>query len=680
MSASYRAVKPPRKALLLAAGYGTRFRPLSHVAPKPLTPLWNRPVLDRILIRLRDWGVREVLVNLHEQADRIVRHVLRAPPVGLRVQFSFEPVVLGTGGALRRAAWFFGDKPFWLVNTDIAAELSPAPLLREAARGRPVAVLWMEARQGPRTVELDKDGQIRTFRSQTPGAPGTATFCGVQWVAPDIVQWLPTAFSSIVEAYEHALAAGRRVAGVLAPRSFWRDLGEPDAWREAHRAIRDAWRQGRPGASLYDPTHARTVRRARENGAIVCAHSVLAPDADIGAGARIENSIVGPGARIGPRAVLTDALAAEHTVVHGWARGCVVPAARVPLDPSLRRALQALGWPPASVTINPLPARGSDRALTRIERGPQSAIVVAYGSERRENLRYAGHARFLRRHGVPVPRVLADCPRARVCALEDLGPETLLDRLRARPGAEETERLYRRVLDAVLALHSLARRTKTLPKMEPAFSPALYRWERELFADRFLAGCAGLHGSVLAAVREELALVARRLRAAPHVPIHRDMQSSNIMLATGRPVFVDFQGMRMGPAVYDLASLLCDPYVMLGPALRQRLLNYYCERSPDPDSVRRLFPWAAAQRLGQALGAYARLGAEPRTRRFLDCIPPALRMLRRTLTELDELPALRRTVAELTASRGTGILPVFSQHKTWAGRPCHERRNRRRGR
>ncbi|MBU1910142.1 MAG: phosphotransferase, partial [Verrucomicrobia bacterium] len=131
-----------------------------------------------------------------------------------------------------------------------------------------------------------------------------------------------------------------------------------------------------------------------------------------------------------------------------------------------------------------------------------------------------------------------------------------------------------------------------------------------------------------------------RLNRAPAVLLHRDLQSSNILLRAGRPVFIDFQGMRFGPAAYDLASLLCDPYVELPPALQDELLEYYTARRPKDLSAPSLFWPAAVERLVQALGAFGRLSVQPGLGTFAEFIPPALRLLRRALERIEPLPVL----------------------------------------
>ena len=112
----------------------------------------------------------------------------------------------------------------------------------------------------------------------------------------------------------------------------------------------------------------------------------------------------------------------------------------------------------------------------------------------------------------------------------------------------------------------------------------------------------------------------------PQVLMHRDLQSTNFLRTPGGMALIDYQGMRAGPAAYDVASLLADPYVDRAAEVQLRLLTAYAEAGGEPiaESVYRA---AAVQRLIQALGAYGRLGAQPGTRRFLQYILPALRQL-----------------------------------------------------
>ena len=608
----------PRKALVLAAGFGTRMLPLTRDTPKPLLPIWNVPNLERVLAMLRGWGVRDVLINLHHRADRLFDHVRNRNPDGLRIALSYEPEILGTGGALRKAEWFFaGSDPVWVLNADVVAEVDPRPLLRAYRAERTIAVAWLHGSRGPRTVELER-GRIVSFRSKRPGTPGTYTFCGLQLVNPKLLdraaQFLPAepVFGSVVNAYERAQAAGWTVAGVDVPGSYWADVGTPAQYLACHRE-----RAGGGDFVAIDPT------------------------AQVHARARVRNSVVGAGAVLGPRARVTDAVVARDARVNGVVSYLALPADQA-LTPAECALLQGYGWPPAACTALPFGPRGSARTFTRVARGSRTALLVHYDPARQENTWYVTHARFLRRLGLPVPQVLADDPRGCVSMLEDLGDRSVESCLGAMSEAR-VEQLYRSILEVVVRLHEAGGRAARLARLPlmPPFRPTLYRWERAYFAEHMLEKRCGLSVRESAVIQRELAAVGRALNRAPRVLVHRDLQSSNILLRGGRPWLIDFQGMRYGPAVYDLASLLCDPYVQLSPALRGRLVDYYAGLSATPVLVRRLFWHGAVQRLAQALGAYARLGAQPGTQAFARHIPAALRMMQEALAQGPRCPRLQ---------------------------------------
>lgn len=620
-SKSGRANRPgeplPRKAVVLAAGLGTRMRPLTTNLPKPLLPFWGRPLLFSLLDRLQRWGVREVLINLHHQPEIIRAAVAAETFRGLEISYSHEPVILGTGGALVRARAFL-DQPFWMVNADIAFDLDPAALLARHARGRPLATCWLHGSRGPRTVEMQR-GLITNFRSKRAATAGTYTFCGLQLLEPRILDFLPREekFITIVEAYEAGRAAGEKVAGVDVADAFWADLGTPAQYLQAHAEARPRGRG--PWRAL--------------------GHRVK-----IAAGATVENSVLWDGAQVARGAVVRDAIVGRDARVTGAVSGIALRIGDG-LEPAERALLKRARWP-ATTLARPLGARGSARSFTRVQAGPRSGILIHYSAERHENTLYAGHARFLAKQGFPVPRVLADDPRGCVTLLEDLGDASVLNTWRqADPAAQRAG--YRRVLDAVLILHGRATRAAVRQGVElgPAFRPRLYRWEREYFAEHMLQKRLGLDAVTVAAVLRELRGIGRQLLHAPRVLVHRDLQSSNVILHGGRPYFIDFQGMRLGPAVYDLASLLADPYMELDEAIQLDLLDYYAQRAGGAAAIHALFWPAVVQRLAQALGAFARLGAQRETASFAQHIDPAWRMMARALGHLRGRPALRAVVA-----------------------------------
>lgn len=627
-------MKRPEQALVLAAGFGTRLHPLTLSRPKPLVPVWGKPILRHVLEGLRDWGVKDVVINLHHGADALLNHLRLDPVPGLRCAFSFEPRILGTGGALSRAGWFLArDRPFWIMNADVLGDLSPLPLMRAFEHHRAIAALWLDPERGPRTVET-RGAKIACFRSRTPGAPGTATFCGLQLVSPRILRYLPeTDFCTLVDVYEAALKNGERVLGVTVPGAYWSDIGTPDDYRAAHRDTRACARRRQPGSRFA----AGCPRDSRSESAPWIASgsgSRMAP------GARVVNSVLWEQVTVRSSARVENAIVGDGVTLAGHVPYMALRADRVD-DPVIQRTIRALDWNPGRTLVLPLPPRGSARTFTRLRCGRRSVILVRYSLERPENGLYAGHAAFLRRHGLRVPRVWLNWPGDGLCVMEDVGERSLQDVVPCASPAR-CAALYRAVIPEIVRLHDRATRAARrarLPLCQP-FTRHLYEWEQNLFCEQFLARHLKPAPPAERAIRDELRRLIPPLLRVPRTLVHRDLQSSNILLHHGEPVLIDFQGMRYGAPSYDLASLLCDPYVRLPLTLREALLAQYVALAPDGQPAADTFWLAAAERLVQALGAFGRLGASPATRYFLRHIPAAVAELRHALAGTPPMPAL----------------------------------------
>ena len=637
----------PNKAILLAAGLGTRMRPLSYSAPKPLLPIWGTANIDRMIAMLASWGVTEFLVNVHHAPEALFDHLRRkALREGIQINVSFEPDILGTGGALARAHWFLDDAPFWMVNTDILAKLSPEPLMAASRSSNVAAALWVTDAAGPRTVEVCEQ-RITNFRSKHAGQAGTFTFCGLQLIGPALLPYIQEqGFSTIVAAYEAAMKDGMTVLGVQAPGSVWMDAGRPEQYLEAHRLLL----QARDVDAVR--CHRNTWAHVRRAGAIAQDVTCVAPGATLSTGASLQNTVVMEGAALGRRAKLSGVIVGPGVSINRRLHGGIVcRAAGLPQEELSDALLSSLGLQRESTLVHALPGRGSDRHFTRLISGPRSVMLVRYGTGRPENERYAEHAKRLNRYKVRVPKVIKDCPRARWTVFEDVGDVSLLEKAQGM-GPRALCNAYHRVLDEVIRLHALPHRPWR-GKLEPCLDKRLYTWEHALFDQHFLSGVPGVMTSLRNAVRRELRKVSAKLEKLPNVLVHRDLQSSNILLHRGRTVMIDFQGMRLGPAVYDLASLLCDPYVMLSEDVQRELLDVYMGNSGQHGVTEESFWLASIQRLCQALGAYGRLSAIPGAERFAASIPPALQMLQRAMEHVDlATPALENLATSASCSFG----------------------------
>ncbi|MEZ5386165.1 MAG: phosphotransferase [Prosthecobacter sp.] len=163
--------------------------------------------------------------------------------------------------------------------------------------------------------------------------------------------------------------------------------------------------------------------------------------------------------------------------------------------------------------------------------------------------------------------------------------------------------------------------------MEPEFDEELYNWEQNYFLDHFVGGHLGrnLGSPDFAQAHEALKKLKRRLAKLPRCLVHRDFQSQNVLIRDGEAWLVDYQGLRLGRFEYDLASLVYDPYVGLTAEQRNELLQFYVDhRGLDLEEMRQVFYLCAAQRLMQALGAYANLSRNLGKKQYLEHVPSAL--------------------------------------------------------
>jgi hypothetical protein len=294
-----------------------------------------------------------------------------------------------------------------------------------------------------------------------------------------------------------------------------------------------------------------------------------------------------------------------------------------------------------------LAIRGSDRNFFRLKWNDEdSAILIQYNPDRLENTYYANIAEFLRSINIPVPLIISHDPEACLMLMEDMGNIDLWS-LKDAPW-NTRQRLYRNTLSIVHRLHSFPE--KDFPrehvKLMGGFDLDLYHWEQDYFRENFLSGLCGIDmkASPGYEIDAELSDLARRLSENSRSLVHRDLQSQNVMIRAGEMFLIDFQGMRFGNPLYDIGSLLCDPYVRFSEDEISDLLFFYynlSDNAPDWHDFRNAFWEASAQRLMQALGAYGFLGLKKGIKTFLEHIPFGLINLKRAASQTTTLIRLR---------------------------------------
>jgi aminoglycoside/choline kinase family phosphotransferase len=327
------------------------------------------------------------------------------------------------------------------------------------------------------------------------------------------------------------------------------------------------------------------------------------------------------------------------------------------LDGAMERFVTT-NWKPAkaeTVVFEPLAGDGSTRRFVRARCGAETAIVV-WGPDPGENRAYEMIGNHLWRLGQMGPEFFSSDPDAGLFLIEDLGDVPL-----AEWAGQESDwgqgAMYGRTVARMADLHNSG-----LEGFNPDWCFQTRQYDRDLILERetgyflnaFINGYLGKNIEAQRLGPEFSALADTALADSETVLMHRDFQSRNVMIKDGWPRLIDFQGARLGPPGYDLASLLYDPYADLEPKRRKALWEYYVERRlafrPDFDENRlsKSVPYLAACRLLQALGAFGFLTRVQKKPWFEKHIPAALRILRELLTEkkFDFVPALRVLVSQ----------------------------------
>lgn len=300
--------------MLLSAGRGLRFRPVTERLPKPLIPFLNVPLIDAHIAGLAAAGVTEIGVNLHHLGDQIEGHLRDRPADLPKLRFFPEPMILGTAGALAHAAGFLSDADFLVVNSDAAVFPDFASLIaRHHDSGRAATLLVVENRDPDRYTPLQAEGDRITGFGGNTRRP--LMFTGVSIQSPRLLSRIPSGERALVaDLWSPLLDEGREEIGWVLHEGPFADVGRP---RDLLRASLEALERGGPfpsGAGVFYPEP--RVLALDPPGELAAESSVLGR-AQIAAGARIRRSVVWSGTAIGAGARITGCVLAGGVVPEG---------------------------------------------------------------------------------------------------------------------------------------------------------------------------------------------------------------------------------------------------------------------------------------------------------------------------------------------------------------------------
>ena len=240
------------RAMVLAAGLGTRLRPLTNDRPKALVEIGGRTLLEITLTRLASFGVREVIINVHHFADLVIEYLKTKNNFGLQVEISREELLLDTGGGLKKASWFFLqdpnrlDEPFLLHNVDVASTIDFQRLLKFHCDNHALATLAVQERESSRQLLFNAENELcgrwingrdPEFVRPIPNLKALA-FSGIHAISPRLLPKITEqGVFSIIESYLRLAGEGEKILAFCGDEYHWRDLGKLEDLRKAEQDI-----------------------------------------------------------------------------------------------------------------------------------------------------------------------------------------------------------------------------------------------------------------------------------------------------------------------------------------------------------------------------------------------------------------------------------------------------------
>ena len=563
------------KALILAAGLGTRLTPYTDHTPKPLFPVAGRPLLDIIIRNLETAGCESIIINTHHLHYKIDAF-LNSQKYSIPVKTLYEPVILGTGGAIKNAGDFWNNRPFIVINSDIFTDINLLEVYRFHLGHNHPATLVLTDYEEFNNVLIGEDDYILGFENHCANhLPSTnqrnirrLAFTGIQVLNPEILDLIPAnSFSNSIDVYRQMISCGKKIRAFNPGNHSWNDLGTP--WKYTETVI-----------------------------------------------------------------------------------GETVPKAF---------GLAFQDYKNQKINMSRLKGDGSDRRWFRLVSGKDSLIMADHGIRKELSVTEADSfiaiGLHLHNKGLPVPRIFLHDSFSGLVFLEDLGDKNLQTEIMNITSQDEIISRYKTIIDLLinLSLTGSSGFDVSWTYQTPCYTADLIlEKECRYFTDAFLIGYLNKDIDFDVYENEFKAIASHALEYQIKGFMHRDMQSRNIMVKEGGIYFIDFQGGRLGPLQYDLASLLIDPYVGLPSGVRSELVDYCAKRIYSiarikTDNFCRCFKYCSITRNLQILGAFGHLSRVKGKTFFEEYIPAAFKTLKESfrLLDKDEFPKLKSLVENL---------------------------------
>lgn len=326
------------RAMVLAAGLGTRLRPLTFEISKPMVPVLDRPVMEHILDLLDRHRCEAVIANIHYFPQTIEAHF------GDRISYSYEPELLGTAGGVRNCAEFFGGEPFLVISGDALTDIDLTALFTRHGTAGGIATLAVKKVSDTReygVVLHDRDGRITGFQEKPEPDEALSDLgnCGIYVFSPEIFDYFPkTPFVDWANDVFPKLLESDVPFHIHEIREYWNDVGSLSELREGtFDALRGELRLELDGDEIapgIQRVGAGALPRGVEaqgpiwigrdvtlgEGVRLMGPIVLGDGVEVGAGAQLRSTIALPGTKIAPEAILIDAITGHSQILKSLRR------------------------------------------------------------------------------------------------------------------------------------------------------------------------------------------------------------------------------------------------------------------------------------------------------------------------------------------------------------------------
>ncbi|MBW1868278.1 MAG: NDP-sugar synthase [Deltaproteobacteria bacterium] len=273
------------KAMILAAGLGTRLRPLTLSRPKALMPVGNRPMIDRVIEYLKKYNIDELIVNAHHHQEQLVTHLDNGRPFGLNIQVKVEPKILGTGGGIKNTEGFWDDKPFVVINGDILTDIDLTRAYETHRKKGNLITLILHDCEPFNQILINERLDIMDIAPRA--CPGRLAFTGIHIIEPEILFHIPKdRFSNIIDCYQKLIREGSPIRAYISRGHYWRDVGTIKSYLLANKEVlQEAHFLLGPGCRIHESV------RLKE-------WAVIGRDTSLEEGVEIRRSVLWEGVRV----------------------------------------------------------------------------------------------------------------------------------------------------------------------------------------------------------------------------------------------------------------------------------------------------------------------------------------------------------------------------------------------